>query len=589
MIRRRLIRATRILFREGPAPLVRSINMSLRNPLARQYKQWLLENPLDETDISRMRSEMGGFPLSPVISVIIPVYNVNEEWLRKCLDSVTGQIYDEWELCIADDASTKPHVRAVLDEYSARDSRVKVNYLERNSGISVATNAALELATGEYIALLDNDDELTVDALFHVARLINEHPDADMIYSDEDKINQAGNLCEPFFKPDWSPNLLWSQMYTCHFGVYRRSIAEKIGLFREGFDGSQDYDFVLRFTEETDKVFHIPRILYHWRIIPGSTAEKYESKDSDVPSLKALTHAMHRRGIQGIVERGLEMGTFRVRPAIADEPLVSIIIPTRDRAELLRRCIDSIGKRTTWPNYEILVVDNGSRESSTREYLDRLRQEEGFRVIDFDGPFNYSAINNRAAAMADGQYLVFLNNDTEAGTGDWLESLMEVLQFPDAGAAGAKLLYPDDTVQHAGVILGLGGLANHAFYRTGHGRRTYFNQADVIRNYSAVTGACMMVRRETFEELGGFDEENLPVAYNDIDSCLRLRERGYLVLYTPFAILYHHEAVSRGYREDPEAYYMAKRWKDVIEEDPYYNRNLARDRFDFSLRLKNPG
>ena len=588
MIRSRIIRASKILIREGPAPLMRSISMSLRNPLARQYRQWLLENPLDQAGINRMRSEQDGFRLTPTFSVIVPIYNVEEALLRKCLDSVVTQIYGNWELCLADDASDRPPARPLLEEYRARDSRIKVVYLDRNRGISAATNAALELATGDYIALLDNDDELALDALFHVAKLINEHPEADMVYSDEDKINQAGNFCEPFFKPDWSPNLLLSQMYICHLGVYRRSIAEKIGLFREGFDGSQDYDFVLRFTEETDNIFHIARILYHWRIIPGSTAEKYDSKDSDIPSLKALTHAMHRQELPGIVERGLEMGTFRVRPTIRGEPLVSIIIPTRDRSDLLERCLDSIEKRTTWPNFEILVMDNGSRENRSLDYLQRLRERDRYHVIRFDGPFNYAAINNSASREASGEYLIFLNNDTEVETGDWLEAMMEVLQLPEAGAASAKLLYPDDTVQHAGIVMGLGGIANPAFYQTRHSDRTYFNQSAVIRNYSAVTGACMMVSKDIFEELGGFDEENLPIAYNDIDFCLRLNEKGYLVVYTPFAILYHHEAASRGYREDPEAYFMLRNWKEVIDRDPYYNPNLARDRFDFSLKLNKP-
>lgn len=585
MIRKRLMRATKILLREGPAPLVRSIKMSLRNPLARQYKQWLTENQLGSDEISHMRSEQEKFERSPTFSIITPVHNVDETWLRKCLDSVVNQIYGNWQFCIADDASTAEHVRRVLEEYQARDERIDVRYLSENRGIAGATNAALEMATGDYIALLDNDDELTVDALYQVALLINEHPEADMIYSDEDKINQAGNLCEPFFKPGWSPNLLLSEMYTCHLGVYRRSIAEKIGLFREGFEGSQDYDFVLRFTEVTDRIFHIERVLYHWRIIPGSTAEKYDSKDSDIPSLKALTHAMHRRGIEGIVERGIEMGTFRLRPVISGVPLVSIIIPTRDKTELLTRCLASIEKRTTWPNYEIIVVDNGSREARTKEYLDSLRPRDRHRIIEFDGPFNYSAINNAAAREASGEFLVFLNNDTEVETGDWLESMMEVLALPDAGAAGANLLFPDDSVQHAGIIMGLGGIANPAFYKTQQGSDTYFNLSLVIRDYSAVTGACMMVRSSVFTELGGFDDENLPVAYNDIDFCLRLIESGYRVVYTPFAILYHDEAASRGYREDPETAFMRDKWEDVINHDSYYNRNLALDRFDFSLRL----
>ncbi|MHB1391459.1 MAG: glycosyltransferase family 2 protein [Thermoleophilia bacterium] len=585
---RRVRRALHILFFEGPMPLVRGIRMSLKNQLARQYKQWLLENPLTDSDLRQMRREQDDFSYQPVISIITPVYNVDEVWLSKCIDSVTAQIYPHWELCLADDASTEPHVRGILEKYRAGDERIKVVSLPENRGIAGASNAGIDLAAGEFIALLDNDDELTRDALFQVVRLLNQHPDADMIYSDEDKLNQVGERCEPFFKPDWSPELFLSQMYTCHFGVYRQSLVETVGAFREGFDGSQDYDFVLRLTEQTDRVFHIPRILYHWRMIPGSTAENYESKDSDVPSLKALAHAMHRRGWHGTVERGLETGTFRIRPNIVGEPLVSIIIPTRDRVELLRKCVDSISKKTTWPYYEIIVVDNGSEESDTLAYLADLGGRQDCRVIDFDGPFNYAAINNRAAGEAAGEVLVFLNNDTEVGTGDWLEAMLEQVQRDAVGAVGVKLLYPDDTIQHAGIILGLGGIANPAFYRTAIDAGSYFNQASVIRNYSAVTGACMMVRKALFTKMGGFDEQNLPIAYNDIDLCLRLRQKGFRAVYTPFATIYHDESASRGFGPDPEADYMQDKWSAQIDQDPFYNPNLDPGSFDFSLRLAPP-
>lgn len=585
---RRIGRALRILFSEGPMPLVRGIRISLRNPLARQFKQWLLENQLTESDLQEMRRELEDFVYKPVISIITPVYNVDETWLSKCIKSVTEQIYPHWELCLADDASTQEHVFGVLEKYSAGDERIKVVSLPENRGIAGATNAGIELASGEFMGLLDNDDELTPDALFQVVKLLNEHPDADMIYSDEDKVNQVGASCEPFFKPDWSPELFLAQMYTCHFGVYRKSLVDRVGAFSEGYDGSQDYEFVLRLTEQTDRVYHIPRILYHWRMIPGSTAENYESKDSDVPSLKALAHAMHRRGWHGTVEKGLEIGTFRVRPNITGEPLVSIIIPTRDKVELLRKCVNSIKQKTTWPYYEIIIVDNGSGDSETLAYLADFDSQRNCKVLDFDGPFNYAAINNLAAREASGEALVFLNNDTEVGSGDWLEAMLELGQRHQVGAVGAKLLYPDKTIQHAGIILGLGGIANPAFYRTANDAGSYFNQATVIRNYSAVTGACMMVRKAVFEELGGFDEKNLPIAYNDIDLCLRLREKGYRVVYTPYAILYHDEGASRGYGPDPEAVYMLDKWSTEIKNDPFYNPNLDLNKFDFSLKLAKP-
>ena len=584
----RIKRALKILFTEGPLPLARSARLSFGNQLARQYKQWLEENKLTEQQLGAMRRSVDEFEYKPVISIVTPVYNVDEKWLSLCIESVQRQIYPHWELCLADDASTAVHIREVLQRYSTNDDRLKVVYLEENQGIAGATNAAIALASGEFIGLLDNDDELAPDALFHVVKLLNGQRDADMIYSDEDKLNQVGACCEPFFKPDWSPNLFLTQMYTCHFGVYRKSIVDDIGGFRDGFDGSQDYDFVLRFTEQTDRIEHIPRILYHWRMIPGSTAERYESKDSDVPSLKALTHAVHRRGWRGTVDTGLEPGTFRFRQAIEGDPLVSIIIPTRDRVELLRNCVTSILNRTSWPDYEIIIVDNGSKESETLDYLQDLAGRECIKVLPFYGPFNYSAINNSAAREAEGAVLVFLNNDTEVLSATWLEAMLELAQRDDIGAVGAKLLYPDDTIQHAGIILGLGGVANPAFYRSADDNGSYFNQAAVIRDYSAVTGACMMVRASVFKELGGFDEENLPVSFNDIDFCLRLREKGYLVVYTPYAALYHDEGASRGYGPIPEEQYMMNKWRDLIENDPYYNPNLARDRFDFSLRLQQP-
>lgn len=578
--------ALKILFGEGPSALWRVTLMRNRDPLQYQFDRWLKHNTLTDEDIERLRAEAAALKFRPVISILTPVYNVDKIWLDKAIESVRAQVYPEWELCLADDASTESHVRETLEYYAALDPRIKVTFLEENQGISGASNAALALAGGEFVGLLDNDDELTPDALYEVAKLLGEHPDADMVYSDEDKLDMEGGRLEPFFKPDWNPDQFFCHMYTCHFGVYRREIVERIGGFRIGFEGSQDYDLVLRLIEETGNIFHIPKILYHWRKIPGSTAERYDVKDSDKPSLMAIEEAVIRRNPDATVEKGLRPGTFRVRAPISGDPLVSIIIPTKDNAALLKACVESVIAGADYPNYEILVVDNMSREPDTKAYLRSLEGRERCRVIPYAAPFNFAAINNEAAREARGDFLLFLNNDTEVMSGEWLVPMLEFAQRPDVGAVGARLLYRDNAIQHAGIILGVGGIANHAFYNFPPGREPYFGLTDVIRDCSAVTGACMMVRRQVFEELGGFDEANCPIAFNDVDLCLRMREKGYLVVYTPYAVLYHHESVSRGKKKDPEGKYMLKRWGTLIENDPYYNPNFSRERFDFSLEFK---
>jgi GT2 family glycosyltransferase len=577
----------KIIIKEGPSSLINRIKMRNQDvySIQDQYPLWLMKNSLSLSDITRIKAEVSTFKYKPIISIIMPVYNVDKAWLEKAIDSVLNQIYPHWELCIVDDASIRGHIRGILDYYSSIENRIKVKYLQQNQGIAGATNEALQLANGEFIGLLDNDDELSQDALFEVVKLLNEHPDADMIYSDEDKMTMNGTRCGPFFKPDWSPDLFFSSMYTCHFGIYRKTIVDKINGFRKGFEGSQDYDFVLRFIEETNKIYHIPKILYHWRKIPGSTAERYDVKNSDDASLKALSEAIKRRGIDGTVEIGLQMGGFRVKRRIINNPLVSIIIPTKDKLEFLMRCIDSIKRKTDYPNYEILIVDNKSIESATKDYLKSIDGKDRCRVISYNASFNFSAINNYAAKQSGGDFLLFLNNDTEVVSSEWVNAMLEFAQRKETGAVGAKLIYRNNTIQHAGILLGVGGIANHAFYQFPSSKDSYFSQADVIKNYSAITAACMMIRKSLFEEMQGFDEVNCPIAFNDVDLCLRLREKGYLNVYTPYAVLYHHEAASRGYKRDPEAEYIKKRWGHIIENDPYYNPNLSRDRFDFSLRI----
>lgn len=552
------------------------------------YERYIEQNQPGRKAKKNAEQEIATWQYQPVISIIMPSYNVDEQWLRNAIDSVCNQWYKRWELCICDDASTDPRMKEVLEEYAKQDLRIKVRYRQKNGGIVKASNDALEVATGTYVAFLDNDDELTPNALYEVVKAL-QVTKYDFLYSDEDKLDLKGNRCDPFFKPDWSPDLLLSHNYTCHFSVYKRKIINELGGLREGFDGSQDYDLVLRFTEKTDKVHHIPKILYHWRKIAGSTAATVDAKPYVFDAAKkALADAAARRAIDADVTDGQWTGSYRLRRRIEGEPRVSIIIPFKDKVEVLKPCVESIIKKSTWNNYEILLVDNRSEETETVEYLKALKEKERVRLLTYDHPFNFAAINNFAAEQATGAYLILLNNDTEVITPDWIESMLEHAQRPEVGAVGAKLLFPNEQVQHAGVLVGIGGIANHAFLKSNGQEHGYFGQKNVIKNYSSVTGACMMVRKNLYHQMGGLDAKNLGVSFNDVDFCLRLRENGKLIVYTPYAQLYHYESLTRGYDVAiNEIQYMQQKYGSLFEKgDPYYNRNLSRERFDFSLKVE---
>ena len=554
------------------------------------YRRWRRRHTPSAERLDAMKREAAGFAYRPLISVIVPVYNTHSAKLRQAIQSVEKQTYTNWELCIADDCSTKVETKAELESLAARGGNIKVKFLNKNVGIAAASNAALELATGEFVALLDHDDELSPDALFEAAKLLNEQSDVDMIYTDEDKLDESGRHVEAFLKPDWSPELLLSNMYTCPLGIYRKSLVDEIGGFRPGFDGAQDYDLVLRLTERTQKIRHIPKVLYHWRRIEGSTSIDYGTnsggKSAGSSSVKALKESIDRRRISGKVEAGLFPGSFRVRPEIPAGAFVSIIIPTRDAVGHLRRCVDSIKQRTTFSNFEIIVVDNRSVEKETLDFLSSNTNDGRFRVIRCDKEFNFSAINNLAAQNAKGDYLLFLNNDTEVIEAGWLEAMLEPLQIPGVAVTGAKLLYPDDTVQHAGVVLWHCGTAGHVHSRLPHDDHGYFGAAAGLRNCSAVSAACMMVGKKTFEELGGFDT-SLGVSYQDVDFCLRALQAGLRVAYTPFALLYHHESASTGARVNEEEERMFReRWREKIPIDGYYNPNFPFDRLNFRLKVE---
>ncbi len=561
-----------------------------------QYQRWFKQNYPQPEDYDIIKSQVLALDYQPTISVIVPVYNPEGHFLQQAIESVVEQIYPNWELCLADDCSTKPYVKSVLDEYSQKDKRIKVVYRDQNGHISEASNSALEIASGEYIALLDHDDLLAPHALAEVVKLLNQHPEADFIYSDEDKVNEQNVHQDPFFKPDWCPDSFLARMYTCHLGVYRRSLVTEVGNFRVGFEGSQDYDLVLRVTEKTDKIFHIPNVLYHWRIHLESTAAESEAKPyATEAAQKAISEAIARRGEPGkVTTHPVFAGVYTVRYDIKEYKLVSIIIPTKDLADTLDICLKSIFAQTTYPNYEVVVIDNGSTKAETFKCFEYWQQQqpERFKCYTYNIPFNYSQINNYAVEQAVGDYLLFLNNDTEVITPDWIEALVEQAQRKSIGAVGSLLLYPDDTVQHAGVVLGIGGVAGHSHKNFPVTEPGYISRLISTNNYSAVTAACLMCRREVFEEVGGF-ETKLAVAFNDVDFCLKMVSRGYRNIYLPHVVLYHYESKSRGYENTPakqarfarEINYMKQTWGHICDRDPCYNPNLTQSYEDYSLNI----
>ncbi|WP_319419821.1 glycosyltransferase [Pleurocapsa sp. FMAR1] len=561
-----------------------------------KYQVWLERNYPGHNELKKIKEKSLALAYKPLISVIVPVYNPEEKFLRQAIASVIEQAYSNWELCLADDCSTKPYVRSILEEYAAQDERIKVVFRSENGHICHTSNSALEIATGEYIALLDHDDLLPPHALARVAELLNEHPEADFIYSDEDKIDDNHIYQSPFFKPDWCPDSFLARMYTCHLGVYRRSLVQSVGNFRVGFEGSQDYDLVLRITEKTNNIFHIPDILYHWRIHLQSTASDSNAKPYAADAAKkAIAEAIERRGEPGKIKTQVSFpGVYQVRYQIKEQKLVSIIIPTKDLADTLDVCLKSIFAQTTYSNYEVVVIDNNSTEAKTAQCLAdwQKQQPQRFRSIPYHVPFNYSQINNYAVQQVKGDYLLFLNNDIEVITKGWLTAMVEQAQRKSIGAVGSLLLYPDDTIQHAGVVVGLGGVAGHSHKHLHISQPGYMFQVVSTNNYSAVTGACLMCRREVFAEVQGF-EEDLAIAFNDVDFCLKIAKLGYNNIYLPHVVLYHYESKSRGYENTPEKQarfakevnYMKQKWQKVCLHDPCYSPNLTKDYENYSINV----
>jgi GT2 family glycosyltransferase len=567
-----------------PQRLVRGIRKRLprakRSAPANEYQKWFEAHRMKSSDFGRLREESRAFSYQPCLSIVTPVFNTPLAWLEECAQSVLNQVYEKWEWLLIDDNSNDPELLKFLPELAARDERIVLTRIDKRGGISGASNRGLELANGDWIGFLDHDDLLEPDAVFQHVKWLQDHRDADLIYSDEDKLTEEG-LDAPIFKPDWSPDYFLSCNYICHFTIIRAEVLQKVGGFRSEFDGAQDYDLFLRIIDRSTRIDHIPRVLYHWRRSPASTADNIRRKPGSLETGRlALEAHLERQAIRGHVTVDWRTHAYWIKRDLAEAKPISIIIPMRDRVELLERCVESITKETTYAPYEIVIVDNDSQTDEARRFLSTTKH----RVLQYSGPFNFSAMNNFAVEQTGNPWLLFLNNDTEMINGDWLTIMAEHVQRPEVGAVGPRLLYPDDTVQHGGIVVGVGGIAEHAFRGFPAEAPGVCRQLQVTRNYSAVTGACLLTRRDVFNKVNGFDEEQLPVTFSDVDLCLKIRRAGYLIVYTPFARLYHHESGTRRRSVEPmETGVMEQRWAPILECDPYYNPNLSRERADFSL------
>lgn len=558
------------------------------------YSEWVRRyDTLNDIVRESIRQRIVSMKSPPLISVVMPTYNPNPKWLLEAIESVQKQIYPHWELCIADDASTNPAIRPLLQKMAKADSRIKVVFREKNGHISAASNSALALATGEWVALLDHDDLLPEHALYCVADAIISNPNARLIYSDEDKIDEVGQRHGPYFKCDWNPDLFYSHNMISHLGVYHKPLLNDIGGFRIGMEGSQDYDLALRCIARIDRsaIYHIPRVLYHWRVHAESTAGSADAKPyAMLAGERAINEYFETVNISGQVKL-IGYGYRAHYDLKGVYPFVSLIIPTRNGLKLLRQCIDSILAKTSYPNYEIIIIDNGSDDPDILQYFSTFSNSSNIKVLSNDSPFNYSALNNFAVSFAKGEVIGLVNNDIEVITPEWMFEMVSIAMLPDVGAVGAKLFYPNNTVQHGGVILGVGGLAAHAHKHIPRSNFGYFGRASLINAFSAVTGACLMIRKSIYQEFGGLNEIDLAVSYNDVDFCLRIQEAGYRNVWTPYAELYHHESATRGYEDNPvkqarfaaEVAYMRKRWGERLLNDPAYSPNLTLDYEDFSL------
>jgi len=556
------------------------------------YEEWIERN-------EQYSLEMQSLTYKPLISIITPTYNTEKNYLVKMLESVLMQTYANWELCIADDASINAETIQILRVYEKNHKNIKVTFRKENGHISVASNSALELACGDYVIFLDHDDMLAPNALYEMAKKLNENRDLKFIYSDEDKIDENNKRYNPHFKSRWNPDMFFSQNYICHLVCIKKELVERVGGFRKGYEGSQDYDLFLRMIEqlESKEIDRIQKVLYHWRAVKGSTAYgSGEKKYAHKAGLKALQDYFTKIDVNITAKDGLLPNTYKVNyPLLSTNlPLVTILIPTRDGYDILKKCIEGIFEKTTYSNYEIIILNNETKCKKTLMYFEELKSYENITVLEYHKPFNYSAINNFGVKYAKGEIIALLNNDVEVISKGWLTEMVQHALRPEIGAVGAKLYYDDNTIQHAGVILGIGGVAGHSHKYFQKDEYGYFSRLKIIQNYSAVTGACLVIRKELFEEAGGLDEENLKVAFNDVDFCIKVQKLGYRNLWTPYAELYHHESKSRGAEDTPqkvarfnqEVIYMKETWQDSLLNDQYYNENLTLKHEDFSLNIE---
>ncbi|EET60651.1 glycosyltransferase, group 2 family protein [Marvinbryantia formatexigens DSM 14469] len=556
------------------------------------YGPWYEAYRPKETDLAAQRRKK--FKHSCKFSIAVPAYETPETFLREMIASVQKQTYGNWELCIVNASPQNERMKQVLEEYAAADERIRVKNLAENKGIAGNTNEALAMASGDFVCLLDHDDLLAPNALFEAARSLEADSSIDVLYTDEDKVETDGRThFKPNLKPDFNLDLLRSNNYICHFFMVRRALAERAGGFDGAYEGAQDYDFILRCTDMAKNIHHIPEILYHWRTHAASTADNPISKMYAYEAGKRAIEAhLERRGQAAEVSLKKDLGFYRVKYPVQGKPLVSIIIPNKDETEALRLCIESIKKTVVYENYEIIIVENNSSSREIFAYYKELSEDARIRIVRWKDAFNYSAINNYGVKYAKGEFLLFLNNDIEALETGWFEELLGNCQRPEVGITGAKLLYPDGTIQHAGTVIGIGGIAGHMFVGMPAERSGYLHKASLQMDYSAVTAACMMMKRSLFERLGGF-EERLSVAFNDVDLCLRANEAGFLVVYDPYACLRHYESKSRGAEDSPEKVrrfqeeieFMRTRWEKLLKAgDPYYNKNLSLSKWNYSLR-----
>lgn len=559
------------------------------------YQKWIRHHLPDKGELERQKKTT--FKYSPKISFVVPLYKTPEKYLRRLVESLQDQTYSNWELCFSDGSGAQSPLTDLLKELSAKDKRIK--YVSHNEALQISqnTNSAIEIAAGDFIAFADHDDELTPNALFECVKALNDRPQTLVIYTDEDKMSMDGHkFFQPHFKPDYNPDLLCTVNYICHLFVVSRKVIEKTGGLRSEFDGAQDYDFVFRCVEtvKDEEIYHIPKILYHWRCHEDSTAENPESKlYAFEAGRRAVQEHYNRIGVNAEVSKGEYLGLYRTKFIRDHDPLISIIIPNKDHIDDLKRCMDSIEQNSTYRNYEYIIVENNSTDPATFEYYKKLEAENPkVHMVYWDGVFNYSAINNYGATFARGEYLLLLNNDTEIINPDCLEELLGYCMRSDVGAVGARLYYEDDTIQHAGVVIGFGGIAGHCFVMQKRGTTGYCHRIICAQDYSAVTAACMMVKKSAFDAVNGLSED-LAVAFNDIDFCMKLRLAGYLIVYNPYAELYHYESKSRGLEDTPEKVArfnreiatFEKKWPEILKNgDPYYNPNLTLESQDFSLK-----